>query len=121
MDRKKIKQEYKRMIPPKGVFVLKNEVNGRVFLGSTLNLKGVEEKNRFLLTTGSHRNVRLQEDWDRYGGESFRFEILQELKINSDPGYDYEEDLKILELIWVEKFRPLNVKCYNESENIRTV
>ena len=79
------------------------------------------EKNKFILDTGSHRNAQLQKDWKEYGKEAFSFEILQTLELSKDPEYNYDEDLKILELIWIEKFRPFSGKCYNEDENIRTV
>ena len=121
IDKKKLKQEYKNIIHPKGIFAIRNTKNGKTFLGSTLNLHGVLEKNKFILDMDSHKNTRLQKDWKEYGREAFSFEILQALELSKDPEYNYDEDLKILELIWIEKFRPFSEKCYNEDENIRTV
>jgi hypothetical protein len=121
VDRKKLKEEYKSRVLDKGVFAVKNNKNGKVFLGSSLNLHGILGRNRFLLNTGSHKNEPLQKDWKAFGEGAFSFEILETLEIKEDAGYDYDEDLKILEMMWVEKYRPFEKKCYNNDENIRTV
>lgn len=121
IDKKKIKEEYKNTIPPKGIYIIKNNKNGRVFLGSTLNLHGVLNRNRFILNMGSHKNERLQKDWKTFGEETFTLEIVETLKIHDDPKYNYDEDLKILEMIWTEKYKPFSEKCYNTNDRIRTV
>ena len=120
-DRKKLKEEYRNRIPEKGIFAIKNNRNGKVFLGSSLNLHGVLDKNRFILNIGSHKNEQLQKDWKNFGEEAFTFEILETLKIKDEAGYDYDEDLKILEMLWVDKYRPFEKNCYNKNEHIRTV
>jgi hypothetical protein len=121
IDKKKIKEEYKRMIPAKGVFMIKNNKSGKVFLGSTLNLYNILERSRFILNMGCHENEHLQKDWNISGEKSFSFEILETLQLKDDTTYNYDEDLKILEMIWIDRFKPLKEKCYNESERIRTV
>jgi hypothetical protein len=121
IDKKKLKETYKNTVPPKGIFSIKNNKTGKTFLGGSLNLHGVLDKNKFLLEMDSHKNEALQKDWNAFGGDSFTFEILETLKLNSDPRYNYDEDLKILEMLWIEKFQPFAEKCYNRNENIRTV
>lgn len=121
LDKKKLKETYKNIVPAKGIFVIKNNKTGKVFLGSSLNLAHVFNRNKFVLNLGSHKNKHLQKDWSAFGEETFSFEILETLKISEEPNYDYDEDLKILELIWIEKYRPFSQNCYNENENIRMV
>ncbi|MBM2817263.1 MAG: hypothetical protein HW421_4025 [Ignavibacteria bacterium] len=121
IDKKKLREDYKNIIHPKGIFIIKNLKNGKVFLGGTLNLHGVLDKNKFVLNMGSHYNKQLQEDWKEYGSESFSFEIAETLPLKEDANYNYDEDLKIMEMLWVDKFRPTEQNCYNKSENIRTV
>jgi hypothetical protein len=121
IDKKKLKQDYKNTIPDKGVFAIKNTKNGKVFLGGSLNLYNIDGRNKFRLNTGSHYNERLQKDWNTYGEGAFTFEILEKLKLKDDVNYNYDEDLKILEMMWVGKFQPIAEKLYNENENIRTV
>ena len=121
VDKKKLKEEYKNTVPAKGIFVIRNKKNGKVFLGSSLNLYGIFNRNKFALDMGNHKNEQLQKDWNTFGEESFIFEIRETLEIKEDVSYNYDEDLKILEMIWVEKYQPLAEKCYNENENIRMV
>jgi hypothetical protein len=121
IDKKKLKEQYKSMVPPKGIYCVKNIQNGKIFLASSLNLKGVLNKHKMQLAVGTHFNTSLQQDWNVFGENAFNFEILEELEIKEDPSYDYEDDLKLLEMIWLEKFPPLSEYSYNKTEKIRTV
>ncbi len=65
--REDIKREYKARQKPAGVFQIKNTANGKVLLGSSLNLEGPLNAHEFMLKIGSHRNKALQKDYDEYG------------------------------------------------------
>ncbi|MFH1051540.1 MAG: GIY-YIG nuclease family protein [bacterium] len=121
IDKKKLKEEYKSVVQPKGIFTLKNTKNGKVFLGSSLNLKNKELTLKMSLNNGNHFNFALQEDWNKYGEDAFDYEVLETLELKEDTTYDYNEDLEILEMLWVDKFRPLSEKTYNKKEKIRLV
>jgi hypothetical protein len=121
IDKKKLKEKYKHIVQPKGVFVLRNKVNGKVFLGSSLNLKNKDLTLKMSLRNGNHFNFALQEEWNKFGEGAFEYEILETLEIKDDPGYNYNEDLEILEMMWVDKFQPLTEKTYNRKEKIRLV
>jgi len=121
IDKKKLKEKYKHIVQPKGVFVLRNKVNGKVFLGSSLNLKNKDLTLKMSLRNGNHFNFALQEEWNKFGEGAFEYEILETLEIKDDPGYNYNEDLEILEMMWVDKFQPLTEKTYNKKEKIRLV
>ncbi|MGE5479491.1 MAG: GIY-YIG nuclease family protein [Chloroflexota bacterium] len=121
IDKKRLKEEYKRMIPPMGVFMIKNKNSGLVFLGSSLNLKSVLDKHKMLLSAKMHMNSRLQRDWNESGAEAFEFAIAETLEPKDDPDYNYSEDLSILEMLWIDKYRPIDEKLYNKSEKIRGV
>ena len=120
LDKKQIKQDYKNRPPEIGVYCIKNTKNGKVWLCSIMNLTGKFNRDKFTLAMGSHKCQPLQKDWKEFGESAFTFEVLEKLPVKDDPAYDYDEDLKILELMWVEKFRPLSEKTYNENENIRS-
>lgn len=121
IDKKRLKEEYKRMIPPMGVFMIKNKNSGLVFLGSSLNLKSVLDKHKMLLSANMHMNSRLQRDWNESGADAFEFAIAETLEPKDDPDYNYSEDLSILEMLWIDKYRPIDEKLYNKSEKIRGV
>ncbi len=104
--RKEIIREYKERKKPAGVFWLKNTVNGKFLLGSSLNLEGVFNRHKFGLSVGSHDNKALQKDWNEFGADSFVFEVLEEVKITDDEYFDIKDELTLLEQIWIEKLQP---------------
>jgi group I intron endonuclease len=114
-----IKREYKERKKPAGVFQVKNTANGKILLGSSLNLEGPLNAHKFMLTIGKHRNEVLQKEWDEYGGDKFVFEILEEVKVKDDPNFNLEDELTLLEQIWIEKLQPFGEKGYNSNAEIR--
>ncbi len=117
--RKQLNKEYVERVKPAGVFQVKNMVNGKVLLGSSLNLEGSLNKHRFMLRIGSHTNKTLQADWNEFGETQFIFEILEEVKRKDDPNFNLKDELTLLEMIWLEKLQPFGERGYNLNERIR--
>lgn len=118
-SRKELNKEYQERIKPAGVFQIKNAANGKVLLGSSLNLEGPLNRHRFMLRTGSHTNKALQKDWDEFGPSQFVFEILEEVKRKDDPSFNLKDELTLLEMIWLEKLQPFGERGYNVNARIR--
>jgi len=118
-SRKELNREYAERVKPAGVFQIKNTANGKILLGSSLNLEGPLNSHRFMLKTGSHRNKVLQQEWDEYGEEKFIFEILETVTVKDDPNFNLSDELTLLEMIWLEKLQPFGDKGYNLNSNIR--
>ena len=118
-SRKELNREYLERPKPAGIFQVKNTTNGKVLLGSSLNLDGALNGHRFMLRTGSHRNKALQEDWNMYGEEHFVFEVLETVQAKDDPNFNLRDELTLLEMIWLEKLQPVGEKGYNLNERIR--
>ena len=114
-----INREYKERIKPAGVFQVKNTVNGKVLLGSSLNLEGPLNGHKFMLTSGSHRNEALQKEWKEYGHDKFVFEILEVVKVTDDENFNVKDELTFLEEIWIEKLQPFGERGYNKDSKIR--
>jgi len=115
-EKKALKKEYQQGHTPMGVFQIRNTVNEKVFVGSSLNLPGIINRHKFGLQMGNHRNQALQAEWNEFGAEKFAFEILDELTPVSDPQHDYREDLAQLEDLWMEKLQPYGERGYNEPK-----
>jgi hypothetical protein len=114
MDRKALKQQYLQMRRPMGVFQLRNQVNGRILVESSLNLDARRHRFEYEVEHGSvSHNKALQEDWARDGGANFVFEILEQLKPHDDPQHDYRFELAELEKAWLEKLQPYGERGYN--------
>ncbi len=118
-SKQEIKREYKERKKPAGVFQVKNTRNGKVLLGSSLNLEGPLNSHKFMLTIGKHRNEALQKDWNTYGPEAFVFEVLEVVKVKDDPNFNLDDELTLLEQIWLEKLQPVGERGYNKDSRIR--
>jgi len=118
-SRQNINREYKERKKPAGVFQVKNTANGKVLLGSSLNLKGPLNRDKFMLTMGSHRNEALQQEWDEFGEDKFVFEILEVVEVKDDENFNLKDELTLLEEIWLEKLQPFGEKGYNLNSKIR--
>ena len=103
MDRKAQIRAYKETPRPMGVFRVRNTKNGRSLIGSSVDVPGMLNRQRFQLGAGGHPDKALQQDWNESGPEAFEFETLDTLKPPDEPGYDPAADLKLLEELWLEK------------------
>jgi group I intron endonuclease len=117
--RKELQREYKERVKPSGVYQVKNLANGKVLLGSSLNLEGLLNRNRFTLRNNSHTNKELQKDWNELGQDQFVFEILEVVQVRDDPDFNLKDELTLLEQIWLEKLQPFGERGYNTSDRIR--
>lgn len=117
--RAELKREYKEMPKEAGVFQIRNTVNGRVYLGSSLNLHGPLNKHRFMLAHGMHDVPLLQKEWHAFGPDAFVFEVVQVVEPRETPGFRIEDELELLEEIWLEKLQPIGDKGYNRNRRIR--
>jgi hypothetical protein len=118
LDKKKkeLKKEYQQNHTPMGVYQIRNIVNGKILIGSALNLTGALNSPKFQLNAGSHPNKTLQAEWREFGSKSFVFEILDELTATEGPGHDYRADLAFLEEFWLEKEQPYGERGYNQKK-----
>ena len=103
MDRKAQTRAYKESPRPMGVFRVRNTVNGRFLIGSSVDLPAMLNRQRFQLGAGGHPDRALQADWREFGPAAFEFETLDTLKPPDGPGYDPAVDLRMLEQMWLEK------------------
>jgi len=117
--RPEIKKRYKEAPKEAGIFHVKNTVNGKVLLGSSKNLHGPLNKHRFLLSTGSHWNRKMQEEWNQFGPEAFVFEVLEIVTPKDDPRFNLDDELSLLEQVWIERVQPFGERGYNKDARIR--
>lgn len=96
-----------------GVYRIFNTKNNKSYVGQSLDIKRrLEEHYRSLNSLSfSHHSPKLQEDWDKYGEDNFRAEILEICP---------ESKLEEREKYWIYFFNSAedgyNVRtCYNKS------
>ena len=57
-----------------GIYIIKNIVNGKLYIGSAVNLDRRFYAHRWALYRNCHRNIYLQRAWNKDGETSFLFE-----------------------------------------------
>lgn len=120
MDRQtELKKAYKQTQTPMGVYQIKNTQNGKLFIGSSMNLPGKINGHKFSLKYGGHINKDMQNDYNKYGERSFTFEVLDYLEPKNDPAINYKEELNLLEEMWLQKLQPYGEKGYNKEKKER--
>lgn len=91
-----------------GIYCIRNQVNNKVYIGSSKDLKTRLRRHKNYLKTKSHDNNYLQHAWDKYGKEHFTFEIIEYI----------EDENKLLEKeqFYINNYKSLH--CQN-GYNIR--
>lgn len=64
------------MIQAAGVYQIRNTLNGKVYIGSSVSFDRRWALHRRSLRKGTHHTVGLQRAWSKYGEEAFVFEPL---------------------------------------------
>jgi group I intron endonuclease len=113
--RAELKRAFKETPRQAGIYQIKNTRTGKLLVGSSTNLHGPLNKHRFILSIGRHDNAALQNDWIQFGPDAFSFEILEIVKPSEDPSFCLEDELTLLEQIWLEKLQPFGERGYNQG------
>lgn len=99
-----------------GVFLIRNNLNDKVFLAAGVNLPGLINRHRFALVNGGHQNKALQADWNALGSNNFAFEIVDELSPQAETELNERAEVEFLEKLWLEKLQPFGDRGYNERK-----
>jgi len=101
--KKEIKDEYKQMTFPMGVFQIKNISNGKVLIDHSTDMLSKWNRHKMELRFGSHKNRNLQKDWNEMGAENFVFEVVSKLKQEDKENVNYNKELKALQQMVIEE------------------
>jgi group I intron endonuclease len=81
-----------------GIYAILNNLNGKVYIGSSSQVPIRLAAHRCALNSGTHKNPKLQRAWTKYGPDAFEFWMLQLL------GKD--DDHIAAEQCWLDEWRP---------------
>lgn len=91
-----------------GIYKIQNITDNKVYIGSSINIKSRQYKHFWMLNVGSHYNSHLQSSYNKFGKDSFIFEILE----LCDP-----EDLISLENKYIDYYRAIDSTYgYNQAK-----
>ena len=79
-----------------GVYQIINLINDKRYIGSSKNIYKRWNVHKDILNKNNHINIHLQNAWNKYGEENFKFEIIEEIS---------EDFLKFREQFYLD--------CYN--------
>ena len=82
---------------PRKVYEIKHNITGRIYMGSTANLKNRLSCHLSKLRCGKHHIEDMQADYDKYG-EDYSIRVLDEITTIKDKYKEYE---------WMKKFNSL--------------
>lgn len=95
-----------------GIYRITCTINGRVYFGSSNNLKKRLKEHRWSLDSHQHRNSYLQSDWDLYGPTAFEFRVLIRRTLS-------KQALLELENLFLHNYWDGQVRCYNVAFDAR--
>ena len=101
------------------MFQIRNTVNNKIFVESSIDLVAIWHRQKFQLNLGSHHNEALQKDWNEFGADKFVYEILDEIDQREPATTDYRKELKALEEMYLDELQPFDEKGYNRKKIIK--
>lgn len=113
------KRQYREQPRRAGIYLIRNTVSGKLLLGSSMNLHGPLNRHRFMLSIGAHPNRALQEDWRRLGPDAFEFTLADVVTPQDEEAGPQEDELWLLEQLWIERTSPFGERGYNLHPRIR--
>lgn len=95
----------------KAIYKIVNKINGKFYLGSSVNLGKRIWQHKKDLRLGIHCNIHLQNSYNVHGVKSFDYEIWESI-----PDDASEEIVQAIEQTYLDKYYDGCVNCYNISK-----
>ncbi|AKG34194.1 GIY-YIG nuclease family protein [Paenibacillus durus] len=120
--KKELASAYAQSFRPMGVYQIRNVKNGKILVLGSMDLTGAKNRLEFLQQTNINNINELKQDWKEYGGDSFVFEELDQIKPREEILNDiselneYQEEVDALLELWIEKLQPFGDKGYNKPK-----
>lgn len=93
-----------------GIYSITCVPNGKVYIGRSVQIPVRRKRHEYDLRDGIHTNTEMQEDYNYYGKQSFKFDLVEEVPRNIP-----SEDLDALEMEYIEKYNSF-YDGYNMTE-----
>lgn len=89
-----------------GIYKIINLINNKVYIGQPVNIEKRWYGHKQDLIKQYHNNKHLQNAWNKYGENSFKFEVIEECN---------EEELNEREIYWIDYYGGCNSEnTYNQ-------
>jgi group I intron endonuclease len=78
-----------------GIYKIENKVNGKVYVGQSVNIESRWKAHKSELRRDTHYNTHLQKSWNKYGEDNFEFSVIEEC---------LEQELDDKEIYWIDYY-----------------
>lgn len=92
-----------------GVYLIKNISDGKVYVGSSVNIYKRAKVHKKTLQNGKHRNIHLQNAYNKYGADSFTFTVLEYCDLST---------VRLRERVYIQSY---NCTCSKYGYNISSL
>jgi hypothetical protein len=82
-----------------GVYAVRGPSGAALRVHTSSNVWGAINRMQFELRLGEHRDKLLQSEWTR-DPSCLTFDVLELVKERADGGFDYKEELQLLERLY---------------------
>lgn len=79
------------------IYQITNKVNNKRYIGSAKNFLNRKNKHLYELRKNNHKNIYLQNSYNKYGEDKFEFKIIEDVEL---------ENLIIREQWWLDNLKP---------------
>ena len=82
-----------------GIYKIENKVNGKVYIGQSIDIDTRWYNHRNELNGNRHCNEHLQNAWNKYGEHSFEFIIIEECTL---------DNIDEREIYWIDYYNSMD-------------
>jgi hypothetical protein len=107
-ERKAALSAYKEREVESGIYAVRCEASGEVWVGSSPDLSKIQNRLWFTLRQGTNTHRSLQTAWNAHGAEAFSFEIVERLDAE-EIGYVRDRLTKERLIQWAEQLRAVRI------------
>ena len=74
---------YQSIPAESGIYKITCKPNGKIYIGSSINLRRRWSTHKYSLRKGTHCNAHLQRAWNKYGEHGFVFEVVEIVEVSN--------------------------------------
>lgn len=99
-----------------GVYKITNTINNKIYIGESLNIEERWNEHKQDLEDGTHHSYKLQQDYNTYGIDKFKFEVERQI-MNTNNSYKDKINLILEENKLIKKYNSL-INGYNIEDTL---
>lgn len=103
LSKKELKEQYKNRVVSGGIYCIKCNANGRMWIKSTKDMQSAKKRFEFFIETNMCPEMCMFTEWNQYGSNTFSFVVLEELKKGeTQTEREFSDDIDALLQMWIE-------------------